>query len=150
MKKNLLLLWIGILALQSCASKKDILYFQDIDQVPTTVNYANSLIQINDILSIRVSSLVPEAAIPYNTTPNTTGGGGSFNAENQQLNGYLVSEDLTITFPILGKIDVSEKTTTQLEEYLKQLLEDGGHLKHPVVIVRIVNSKVTVLGAVNR
>src|SRR5690606_2279949 len=54
----------------------------------------------------------------------------------------------TIKFPVLGKIDVSGKTTTQLEEYLKQLLEDGGHLKNPVVIVRIVNSKVTVLGAV--
>jgi polysaccharide export outer membrane protein len=107
MKKSLLLLFIGILTLQSCASKKDILYFQDIDQVPTTVNYTHSLIQINDILSIRVSTLVPEAAIPYNTTQNTTGGGGSFNADILRLNGYLVSDDVTLTFPILGIFVVS-------------------------------------------
>lgn len=147
MKRILLLLWIGILALQSCASKKDILYFQDADQAPPEVNYFQSNIQVNDILSIRVTSLVPEAAAPYSAT-EIQGSGNTGNSDSQKMTGYLVAKDNTINFPVLGKIDVSNKTPTQLEEYLHSLLENGGHLRNPVVIVRIVNSKVTVLGEV--
>ena len=147
MKNSLLLLWIGILTLQSCASKKDIYYFQDADQAPTEVNYFQSNIQVNDILSIRISSLIPEAAAPYRAT-DIQGSSNTGNSDTQKMSGYLVAKDLTINFPVLGKIDVSNKTPTQLEEYLRNLLENGGHLKNPVVIVRIVNSKVTVLGEV--
>ncbi|MCG2462614.1 polysaccharide biosynthesis/export family protein [Flavobacteriaceae bacterium F89] len=147
MKKNLLLLWIGILTLQSCASKKDIHYFQDADQVPPEVIYNQSNIQVNDILSILVTDLVPEAAEPYNIS-SIQGNSNLGSAEAQRLTGYLVDTDHTITFPVLGKIDVLEKTPPELEEYLRKLLKEGGHLKNPVVIVRIVNSKVTVLGEV--
>ncbi len=147
MKKSLLLLWIGILVFQSCASKKEILYFQDANQVPSEVIFSQSDIQINDILSIRISSLVPEAAAPYN---NSTSQGASSLAdpEAQKLSGYLVGMDYTIVIPVLGKINVSEKTPTELEDYLRNVLEKEGHLKNPVVSVRIVNSKVTVLGEV--
>ena len=67
-----------------------------------------------------------------------------------QLDGYLVSEDLTINFPILGVLSVADKTTQQFAIYLKALLVDGGHLKNPTVDVRLVNAKVTVLGQVNQ
>ncbi len=147
MKKSLLLLWIGILAIQSCASKKDIYYFQDAYQVPPEVTYSQSDIQVNDILSIRVTDLVLEAAEPYNST-SIQGNNNVGNTESQKLTGYLVGKDHTIMFPILGEIDVSKKTPTQLEDYLRNILKEGGHLKNPVVIVRIVNSKVTVLGEV--
>ena len=65
------------------------------------------------------------------------------------LDGYVVSKDYTIKFPILGLISVKGLTPFKLEDYLKKRLEEGNHLKNPTVNVRIMNSKFTVLGQVN-
>lgn len=131
----------------SCTSKKEILYLQDADQYSNQeIAYTNSLIQPNDVLRINVSALIPDSAIPYN---KKTGGVGN-SVELMQLDGYLVSEDLTINFPILGVLSVADKTTQEFAIYLKALLVDGGHLKNPTVDVRLVNAKVTVLGQVNQ
>jgi polysaccharide biosynthesis/export protein len=43
---------------------------------------------------------------------------------------------------------VAEKTSQDLEKHLKNLLESGGHLINPRVTVRLLNSKVTILGEV--
>ena len=40
-----------------------------------------------------------------------------------QLNGYLVSNNKTINFPVLGEVSVADKTTKDLENYLKNRLE---------------------------
>ena len=61
----------------------------------------------------------------------------------------LVSTNKTINFPILGEISVAEKSSQDLEKYLKNLLEAGGYLINPRVTVRLLNSKVTILGEVN-
>jgi polysaccharide export outer membrane protein len=134
--------------LQSCASKKDILYFQDAANFPTVpVEYGSTMIQTNDILSISVSALVPETAIPYNV--QIVGNGvAATNIEILKLQGYLVSPQGSIGFPILGTIPVLKLTISQLEERLKTLLEEGGHLVNPSVSIRLLNAKVTVLGEV--
>jgi polysaccharide export outer membrane protein len=143
------LLWIFVLGilLNSCASKKDVWYMQDADDYPDTeIKYTNSLIQPNDVLSIQVSAALPEMAEPYNLQ---MGQGGAMNPQMMNLGGYLVSENLTINFPVLGTISVAGKTTMALGEDLRKLLEDGGHLKEPSVNVRLLNAKFTVLGEVN-
>ncbi|MFT4847614.1 MAG: polysaccharide export outer membrane protein [Sediminicola sp.] len=143
---------LGILLLviiQSCKSKKDIYYMQDINAYNNTeVNFINPTIQINDILKIDVGSLVPEAAIPYNRLGGQ--GGGSAGLELMQLEGYLVSIENTISFPILGEISVENKSITQLEAELINRLETGGHLVNPTVTIRLINAKVTILGEVNQ
>jgi polysaccharide export outer membrane protein len=65
-----------------------------------------------------------------------------------KLQGYLVSIEGTISFPVLGKIIVKGKTTSEIEDYLKELLESSGQIKNPSVIVRVINSKFTILGEV--
>lgn len=131
----------------SCASKKELLYLQDIEEYANVeINYSNAKIQPNDVLRINVSTLNPESALPYNIVPNNNGGG---NIQMLQLDGYLVSEKLTINFPILGVLSVKDMTTQEFAVHLKGLLESGGHLKDPAVDVRLVNAKVTILGEVN-
>lgn len=147
MKLNYVLLLL-VLTLSSCASKKDVLYLQDANQNNSSeIVYQNSTIQPNDILKIRVESIIPEAARPYNR-----GGSGAV-ANNSiqllQLEGYLVNNEGEITYPVLGDITVSKLTTNEAEEKIKLLLIDGGHLNSPTVTIRIINSKVTVLGEVN-
>lgn len=147
--KNILLLITALFILNSCATKKEILYFQDSEHYnKTPISYTRPTIQPNDILKITVRALVEELARPYNRTPvgNSQSGGST---EMMKLEGYLVSENNTINFPQLGKIYTKDKTTQQLEEELTRLLEDGDHLKNPTVNVRLINAKVTILGEVS-
>lgn len=147
MKNLLKILTLVLILLQSCASKKDVLYFQDANsQPPTEVHYHPAGIQPNDILDIKVSALVPETALPYNVQlPMTT---TATSLELIKLQGYLVDPEGTIVFPVLGRMEVGRLTTTELERQLQQELEDGGHLIQPKVSVRLLNAKVTVLGEV--
>ena len=136
---------IGLL--QSCVSKRQMLYLQDVDTVNSQeVRYNNHTLQVDDILKISVGALVPEAALPYN---NITAGSVVANTINfMLLDGYLVSQNSTINFPVLGELSVKEKTTQDLENDIKKLLEDGGYLINPNVTVRLLNAKVTILGEV--
>ena len=72
------------------------------------------------------------------------------NIEVLKLQGYLVGTDGSIVLPILGKIEVVNKSIASLEQELISILEDGQHLVSPSVSVRLLNAKVTVLGEVGR
>lgn len=145
--KQIITMFLIALLFSNCASKRDILYLQDANNYPETpIAYTNALLQTNDVLRIQVSALVPEMAIPYN---RPTAQGGAMNPQMLSLEGYLVDSDLTINFPVLGVISVANKTPVELGAEIKKRLEEGNHLKDPVVDVRLVNAKITVLGEVN-
>jgi polysaccharide export outer membrane protein len=147
--KLLLYYFITLTLFQSCVSKKEMLYLQDIASYNNTdVTYNNHTLQVDDILKISVGALMPEAALPYN---NVTGGSVvANNVDIMKLDGYLVSQNSTINFPVLGELSVKEKTIKDLENDIKKLLVDGGYLLNPNVTVRLLNAKVTILGEVQR
>jgi polysaccharide export outer membrane protein len=148
MKVKILGLFL-LVVLQSCKTKKDLLYIQDINAYNNTeVTYTNPTLQPNDILKITVGALVPETAIPYNRIAPTVVQANT--PEMMRLEGYLVSLEQTISFPILGEVSVANKTIRELEKDLINRLESGGHLVNPSVNVRLLNAKVTILGEVNR
>jgi polysaccharide export outer membrane protein len=130
-------------------SKKELLYLQDIKSVNITKVFSSQkFFQENDILKIDVTSLEPKSSLPYNKL--TTSGLNGNSLELMQLNGYLVSKNKTINFPVLGEISVSGKTAQILENDLEKLLVKGGHLTKPNVSVRLLNAKFTILGEVNK
>jgi polysaccharide biosynthesis/export protein len=148
-KINALMLSL-LLLLQACVSKKEILYLQDIDSNPAHEVILNSnTLQPNDILKIDVSALMLEAALPYNKI-SPTGLQTNTDIEMLKLNGYLVSDNKTINFPVLGELSVANKNTTDLEVDIKNRLETGGFLLNPSVTVRLLNAKVTILGEVKK
>jgi polysaccharide biosynthesis/export protein len=140
-----------LLLLQSCVSKKEILYLQDIDSNPAHEVILNSnTLQPNDIIRIEVSALMPEAALPYNKI-NLKGMSQIANTpEMMKLDGYLVAANKTINFPVLGKLSVAGKSISDLEVDIKNRLESGGYLLNPSVTVRLLNAKVTILGEVKK
>ena len=147
--KIILILIISIVFLQSCVSKKEMLYMQDIVSYNNTeITFANHTLQVDDILKITVGALMPEAALPYNNV--TAGNMVANNIDVMKLDGYLVSQNGTINFPVLGELSVKDKTTQDLENDIKKLLVDGGYLINPNVTVRLLNAKVTILGEVQR
>ena len=147
--KYFLLIFLILTLFQACVSKKEMLYLQDIASYNNTeVTIANNTLQVDDILKISVSAIMPEAAIPYNNV--ISGNIVANNIDVMKLDGYLVSQNSTINFPVLGELSVKEKTTQDLENDIKKLLVDGGYLINPNVTVRLINTKVTILGEVNK
>ena len=145
--KHLLLIFSIITLFQSCVSKREMLYLQDVESFNNTeVIYTNHTLQVDDILKISVGALIPEAAIPYNK--NSAGSVVASSIDVMSLDGYLVSQNNTINFPVLGELSVKEKTSQDLENDIKKLLIDGGYLLNPNVTVRLLNAKVTILGEV--
>ncbi|QNJ98938.1 polysaccharide biosynthesis/export family protein [Constantimarinum furrinae] len=144
MKRFIVLLGVSALLL-SCATKKQIIYFQDSDSLNNKdINKAfEPVIEPNDILYISVSSLDKELVAPFIRVTETE---VNANTNNPGLKGYLVNADGTINFPVLGSVPVSGKTRKMIESQLKAQLQE--YVKDVVVDVRIMNFKITVLGEV--
>jgi len=146
--KNYSLCSIGFLFLFcSCVSKKQVLYVQDLNVTDVSeITFSQNTFQENDILKIDVTSLEAKASIPYNRIQGNVGS----SLDLMLLNGYLVSSNKTINFPVLGVISVAGKTIETLENDLQKRLEFEGHLIDPNVTVRLLNAKFTILGEVNK
>jgi len=146
--KKLLLIVVSVLMISACTSKRQVVYLKGVEKYANTditKQRISSTIQADDILRIEVRSMVPEAAIVYNRVPQQTSTVQNINL--LQLEGYLVSSNYTINFPVLGVLNVIG-TTLQLEQEIAKKLLEGGHLVNPTVSVRLLNGKFTVLGEV--
>lgn len=147
------LFFCAVLTLTACSSYKKVPYLQNHE-------YANSLneqvalydakIMPKDILSILVTTSDPEASKPFNIFQRTQGSGGMSNmgGGSNSLTSYLVNNDGTIEFPILGTLNVLGLTKTECENMIKDRL--SVYLKEtPLVNVRMSGYRITVLGEVN-
>lgn len=156
-KTSKLLSILLITILTSCASRKEIIYFQDepITKEGKIDNSFQLTYKPNDILTIDVSALDPDAVRPFNLASvmysNT---GGNLNSAGLNANGnvlrqtYLVGPNGNIEFPVLGTINIGGQTRAEVTDMLKQKLTV--YVKDPIVNIRLINFTVTVLGEVNR
>ena len=135
----------------SCASKKDIVYYQNIDGINNLQNTSSYEVKIqpDDLLMIIVSAEDPEIAIPFNLTsvvlPNKT---NLLTATGQQtIQSYLVDNNGNIEFPVLGKLQVGGLTRTEVLQSLKDKI--GVYIKNPIINLRIMNFKISLQGEVN-
>lgn len=144
------LLCIGIVVfMTSCVNTRKATYFDGLKDgiITSNTQVPETVIEKNDLLSISVSSLNQEASAIFNT-PNVY----SYNLNGittNSLMGYLVSNDGTIQFPLLGSLKASGLTEAQLKEMITKKLVDQKLLTDPIVTVRFLNFRVTVLGEVS-
>lgn len=145
----------GPLLLTSCASRKNIVYLQDM-QIGEKYRYDTryeAVIRRDDRLSITVSNKNPELAIPFNIYGGTfkVGENGDITADaatKVNEKGYRVDVDGDIDFPILGILHVEGLTVSELRDLIKEKIEKGNYMKDPLVSIEFLNFKYTVLGAV--
>jgi polysaccharide export outer membrane protein len=143
-KSSFIFFTFFLLFLSSCSSKKQVIYFNDINFENQDKNIISlGKIQPNDILSIIISSSSTELSAMYNLNQDQ-------NQNSSFFPGYLVNLEGKITLPILGKITVKDLTMAQLEELLVKILIEGKHLSEPIVTARLMNAKFTVLGEVSK
>ncbi len=132
-----------------CVARKELISFQ---KTPSeqAFRWQGPPVQPGDILHIAVYSGEAEAAAPFNLQEGFFP--GALTAPQQHtlelFLGYLVSENGTIDFPVLGAIAVGGLTLPQVKDTLEQHLR--AYLRDVVVSVRFVNFRVTVLGEVNQ
>lgn len=142
---------IAILLATSCSSYKKVPYMMDAESFSDTLsaNLYDARIMPKDILTITVLSFDQAASLPFNlVTPAMMGHSLSVTA-TPTMQTYLVDNDGQIDFPVLGRIKVGDMTKKEVENMLKDKLKT--YFKdEPVVTVRMVNYKITVLGEVAR
>ena len=132
--------------MSSCYTKKDIVYFQDAKNFETIVDTDSFKVKlkIGDILSINVSTLDLEVTKPYNIVEATGGETGG------TLIDYLIDSDGNIDYPVLGKVKMVGLTIEEAKDHLKKKFEEGDLLVNPVVMIRIKNYRISILGQVSR
>ena len=146
--KNRDLLFVCSLALcvSGCVSTRKAVYFDGLTdtKIPSNSPVPESIIQKNDLLSISVSSLNETASATFNAPNFSTITPNGYST----VQGYLVGQDGTIQFPILGATKAAGLTKEQLRINITKKLVDQELLKDPIVTVRFLNFRVTVLGEV--
>lgn len=149
---RLCLALLALAVLPACSSHKDIAYLQE--QEGALRAAADSLydarIKPKDLLTITVNTFDKEASLPFNLMyPSSTPNGYSNSVGENVMQKYLVDNDGEIDFPVLGRIKVAGLTKKEVEAYLRGRLRT--YLKEePLVNVRMVNYKISVIGEVAR
>lgn len=142
------------MAFAACTSYKSVPYLQNdsiVNQVSQKPELYDARIQPKDLLTITVSTTQAELAVPFNlTVPTIAITGLQRNTTTQpSLQSYLVDNKGNIDFPVIGTLRVGGLTKGEAEELVKSKLKD--YLKEePVVNVRFINYKISVIGEVNR
>ena len=152
MKTKHLMIGVCVLLCYSCASYQKIPYLQNIEAVNDTQEILpmyDAHIRPKDLLTITVNTTDPEAAAPFNLTVQSTITSNQTQTVTQQaaLQQYLVDNQGTIDFPVLGELQVSGLTIKEAENLIREKLQP--FLKEtPIVTVRMMNYKISVLGEV--
>ena len=161
MKRISLLLWllaIGILAVPSCSTPKEIGYFQDLESVEgQRIGGAKGItVRPKDKISIIVNCKSPELTalfnLPYvtqrlgeNTRSTITSG-----YSQGYISGYTVDDRGCVDFPVLGEVHVAGMTREEIASEIKRELREQGQATDAVVTVDFMNLYYQVLGEVAR
>ncbi len=139
-----------LLALSSCATPYNVAYFQDmpIEQEVTITRPQSVVLKAGDEISILVSTR--DAALSslfskYSNYNVSSAAGGSSYGVGSSL--YIIDAEGYIDFPVLGRIKAAGMTRSELELYIKKMIQDQNLVKEPVVTVTYNNLYVMMIGA---
>lgn len=148
-----------LLLFTSCSSYKKITYFKNISdssyvynrgEIVKTAGFRPLVIQPDDILQVTISTLDAESNGALNLSASGTVANmaryPNLSANGASLNGYLVSKRGTIELPILGTVHVEGLNTDSIKTIIEK--RAAKLFNNPVVNVRLINFKITVLGEV--
>ena len=150
---TLVYLFFSLLFIASCSYKQDQILFEQRSSIDTleknnTEVINNYKIKPQDILQIRnlqnMKYIVDDAPAEGNTPGSASGSGSGSNSEGQT---YQVEEDGSVALPVIGHVQVVGLTRMQAAKQIEDLYRKT-LLKDPIIELKIVNLKVTVLGEI--
>lgn len=146
----MLMVWLG-----ACSVPKDVAYFQGVDdltpeQVSEMSQSYSTKICPDDLLTITVTGWDPTVLTPFNPPTYAYAIQGEEKMQaSEELQTYLVYQDGTINFPVVGKVQAAGLSKQELAEYLRKEIDEK-YANGVNVNVQIVNFKITVMGDVAR
>jgi polysaccharide export outer membrane protein len=151
MKRSFIVLLVST-CFFSCA-KRNLVYFSDLEtymDYSVNVDQSNEpRIQVDDLLSITVTSLNPESNMLFNVGVLMPSGDRNNTIVNSPINdSYLVDKDGNINYPVVGLINLKGLTKQEAINKMNVLLNE--YVKDPIINIRFMNFKVTVIGEVQR
>jgi polysaccharide export outer membrane protein len=139
-----------VLLLFSCKTKKELVYYQNIDGFasPEKINSYEIKIQPDDLLTIIVSASDPESAVPFNLSTISVPSAFISNGYRGQdtMQSYLVDVSGAIDFPVLGKLNIGGLSRSEVMYLLESKISK--YIKKPIINIRLMNFKVSVQGEV--
>ena len=151
-KKYAIPLIIIIFLATSCVPVKKFRYYQrdlpEQSHVDSSISFKAYIHKIspNDILTIFVSSLSPEASTYFNPPINRDNMPDV--ATYKALSGYLVDSNGEISLPFIGRLNVKGLTIPEARDTVKKSLEK--YLINPSVFINLENFKIVLLGEVSK
>ena len=152
--KWIVILFASLFIMSSCSSYKNVPYLQNpevVNELKKELPLYDAKIMPKDLLTITVNTTDPEAAAPFNLTIQTpASASNNRNVYSQPtLQQYLVNNEGNIDFPVLGQLHVGGLTKDQAEDLIREKMKP--YLREePIVTVRMVNYKISVMGEVAR
>ncbi|WP_276471394.1 polysaccharide biosynthesis/export family protein [Maribacter huludaoensis] len=150
--RNAILILLSIFFVSCGSMKKSTYFYESPDSIYNSSIHENveDTLRENDLLSISVSSVNKEAAEMFNTSNQVGANSGMVSGVLSQASGYLIDKRGFIRFPVLGEIEVQGRTKDEVRDYITTALTEQKLLLNPIVDVRILNFRVSVLGEVLR
>lgn len=145
--------FLSAIMLTSCGSTEKVAYFQNHQSIDLALSKGlyDAKIMPKDILQIRVFTMTSVASEPFNLIKGITQTGSTVNQDESSVYNYLVDNDGNISFPIIGTLHLGGMTKNQAEDFIKSKIAPYlASEENPIVHVRMVNYKYTVIGEVNR
>ena len=153
LKKKILYVLPLVALMCSCVARKELTAFRTVtaetaEEVNKTLKpQPEPRVKINDALIITVSALDPEAVVPYNLpTVSYESPASSTVPTTSSFQYYTVDEQGYIDFPVLGKLYVVGLRQSEVINLIEGKLQ--GQVVDPIVTMRFLNARVTVLGEV--
>jgi polysaccharide export outer membrane protein len=146
--RGIFLFLLMAILLAGCVTNEKITYLQEIPEsvysgesvVPDTY-----LIQPNDNIYIRVSTLDDRFSAFFNVPLDQTGG-ARLDETTADLMSYPVMENGTIDMPYIGAVEVAGKTLSEAKVIIEELVKD--YVNDAAITIRLVNNYVSILGYV--
>ena len=151
--KSAFLFLVIALVFSSCVSQKKILYLQKQQEKDTASIYSHKhppdyRIQPRDNVYIKLFTLDEKSNLYFNKQTGSSNYNDYANDASIYLNSYSVSPDGYIDFPVVGKVMIKDLTVNEVKDVLQKIINE--YLKETVVVVKMVNFKITILGEVGR
>ncbi len=154
LKSLRLIVWISLVSLMfsSCIPQKKMLYMQAKEKTDTITSFQNEReieyrVQSGDNLYIRVVTLDEKSTFLLN--PLSAGGTQQLNSDASiYLNSYNVSDKGMLDFPMVGELMVKNLNTEEIKTLIETELQV--YMKEFIVIVKLVNFNITMVGEVKR
>ena len=141
-----------VLVYSSCSDKQYQILFEkqtalaDSTAKKTAITLDTYQIQPQDILQIRNLQNISYIVDQSSTTTSNSNGSSSTSSQGQT---YQVEEDSTVALPVIGHVHVVGLTRSEAQKKVEKLYKDS-LLRNPIIELKIINLKVTVIGEVKQ